>query len=287
MVAVTVGMLDTGFDFREILHIVLARRIRSPILYQQTRGRGIRTAPHIDKRWFVIYDFFGNHEYFNDSESDIFSGGAFGGGSSTRPAWMPTARELVELGLQDEWLYKTTYVEVGPAGERVDKRDYVTDWERSVKTATVADPILQKVRSDQPLSDAELSELAHRLNQPERYFNEENLRRAYNQPAGQLVDFVREALGLVKHRSREEELEDNFRAWLITKNLSPQQAAYLHLLKNRGIARGHIEVGDLFRPPLSALNAAARGLELFGETGLKAIIVDINETVFTDERRTA
>jgi hypothetical protein len=28
-------------------------------------------------------------------------------------------------------------------------------------------------------------------------------------------------------------------------------------LKNRGLARGQIEVADLFRPPLSALNAAA------------------------------
>ncbi|MBA3493029.1 MAG: DEAD/DEAH box helicase family protein, partial [Gammaproteobacteria bacterium] len=34
MVAVSVGMLDTGFDCREVLHLVLCRRVRSPILYQ-------------------------------------------------------------------------------------------------------------------------------------------------------------------------------------------------------------------------------------------------------------
>ena len=44
-VAVSVGMLDTGFNCPEILHLVLARRVRSPILYQQMRGRGTRTAP--------------------------------------------------------------------------------------------------------------------------------------------------------------------------------------------------------------------------------------------------
>lgn len=38
MVAVSVGMLDTGFDCREVLHLVLCRRVRSPILYQQMRG---------------------------------------------------------------------------------------------------------------------------------------------------------------------------------------------------------------------------------------------------------
>ena len=35
MIAVSVGMLDTGFDCREILNLVLCRRVRSPILYQQ------------------------------------------------------------------------------------------------------------------------------------------------------------------------------------------------------------------------------------------------------------
>ena len=55
-VAVSVGMLDTGFDCREVLHLVMCRRIRSPILYQQMRGRGTRTAPHIGKQKFVIYD---------------------------------------------------------------------------------------------------------------------------------------------------------------------------------------------------------------------------------------
>ena len=44
MVAVSVDMLTTGFDCPDVLHIVMARRIFSPILYQQIRGRGTRTA---------------------------------------------------------------------------------------------------------------------------------------------------------------------------------------------------------------------------------------------------
>jgi type I restriction enzyme R subunit len=64
-IAVSVGMLDTGFDCREVLHLVMCRRVRSPILYQQMRGRGTRTAPHIEKKRFVIYDFFRNHQHFN------------------------------------------------------------------------------------------------------------------------------------------------------------------------------------------------------------------------------
>ena len=68
---------------------------------------------------------------------------------------------------------------------------------------------------------------------------------------------------------------------MVSKNLSPQQAQYLSLLKNRGIVRGKIEVNDLFQPPLSILNAAGLGVELFGERGLKDIITEMNESVFT------
>ena len=189
--------------------------------------------------------------------------------------------DLVELGLEDEWLHAVTYVEVGPAGERVDKRDYLTNWEATIKSAAEDDPIIQKVRRGELLTEDEEKALAERLNRPEMYFNEENLRRAYHKPGGNLIDFIKAALGSLKIKPREEELTENFQAWLVAKSLSPQQAQYLSLLKNRGIARGRIELEDLFQPPLSILNAAELGVELFGERGLKEIIQDLNDSVFS------
>ncbi|MEJ5377494.1 MAG: DEAD/DEAH box helicase family protein [bacterium] len=279
-VAVSVGMLDTGFDCREVLHLVMCRRVRSPILYQQMRGRGTRTADHIQKQKFVIYDFFGNHEYFNDSDTDIFTGTGRGHalGGERKPPKPPG--DLVELGLEDEWLHAVTYVEVGPEGERVDKRDYVTNWESTVRSALKDDPIIQKVRRGEFLTEGEEKALADRLNRPGMYFNEDNLRRAYRQPGGNLIDFIKAALGSLKIKPREEELTENFQAWLVAKSITPQQAQYLSLLKNRGIARGRIELEDLFQPPLSILNAAELGVELFGERGLKEIIQDLNDSVF-------
>jgi len=41
--------------------------------------------------------------------------------------------ELTELGI-DKWQEVVNYVEVGPEGERVDKRDYVTNWEKTVQS---------------------------------------------------------------------------------------------------------------------------------------------------------
>lgn len=280
MVAVSVGMLDTGFDCREVLHLVLCRRVRSPILYQQMRGRGTRTAPHIQKRKFVIYDFFRNHQYFNDSDTDVFTGPGGGPAPGADPRQPDPCRELVELGLDDEWLEAVSYIEVGPEGERIDKTEYVTRWEESVRDRVGDDQLLGKVRDDRPLSPEEENELVRRLNRPEHYFNEDNLRRAYGDPGGNLIDFIRAALGRLTIKSREEKLEEAFRAWLVSGSFTPHQAEYLCLLKFRGIATGHVRLDDLFEPPLSILDAAGKGVNLFGEEGLREVVERLDADVF-------
>ena len=282
-VAVSVGMLDTGFDCREVLHIVMCRRVRSPILYQQMRGRGTRTAPHIGKAKFVIYDFFHNHQYFNDCSTDVFTGLGVVYPSTVNTQSAMSQRELSELGLEDEWLEAVNYVEIGPDGERVDKSEYINDWEMAIRSAVGYDPIIWKVQSGDLLTCEEEQQLASFLNQPDRYFNEENLRRAYRNPGGSLVDFIRAALGRQKIKSLEETVDDNFRAWLATRSLNSEQAQYLVLLKNRGIVRGEIVLDDLFHPPLSILNAASLGVELFGEQGLRTVVKEMNDYLFGGE----
>lgn len=279
-VAVSVGMLDTGFDLREVLHLVMCRRVRTPILYQQMRGRGTRTAPHIGKSKFVIYDFFGNHQFFNDSDTDVFTGTGGGHAPGGEHHALHPYNNLIELGLEDEWLYAVTYVEVGPEGERLDKHEYITAWEQQIKGKADEDPLINKVITGTPLTENEEEELARKLNSPRHYFNEDNLRRAYKDPGGNLVDFIRAALGKIKVKSREERIEENFRAWLVARSLTPDQAQYLSLLKNRGIVKGKVSLDDLFAPPLSILNAAGLGIELFGEDGLRSIVEELNENIF-------
>ncbi|MBE9230448.1 DEAD/DEAH box helicase family protein [Cuspidothrix issatschenkoi LEGE 03284] len=280
-VAVSVDMLNTGFNCREVLHLVMCRTVRSPILYQQIRGRGTRTAPHIDKQKFVIYDFFGNHEYFNDSDTDIYADTGRGHVSNKSKTQQSRPRsELIELGLRDRWQQYVSYVEVGTEGERVDKRDYVTNWEQTIQSAVINDPTLQKIRDGELLTETEETELVRRLNTPRYYFNEDNLKRAYRSYNGNLIDFIRAALGILKLKSQEELLEENFRAWLVSHSFAPAQAQYLSLLKNRGIAKGQITIDDLFLPPLSVLNAAGLGIELFGEQGLRDIFDELNRSVF-------
>ena len=176
-------------------------------------------------------------------------------------------------------------------GERIDKKEYVTNWEQTISKQFKDDPLLEKIKSQSTVEDEEREKfsltpeeeekLAERLNTPEMYFNEDNLRRAYQQPGGSLIDFIKYALGTEKQKSREEIVTENFHAWLVTKSMAPEQAQYLSMLKNRGIVKGKIEMEELFKPPLSILNAAGLGIELFGEDGLKDVIKEMNESLFT------
>jgi len=66
IVAVSVDMLDTGYDHKEVENLVMLRPTQSAIKYAQMRGRGSRLCPRIGKTEFLIYDFVGNTSTFND-----------------------------------------------------------------------------------------------------------------------------------------------------------------------------------------------------------------------------
>ena len=71
-VCVTVGMMTTGYDCTDVLNVVLARPIFSPTDYIQIKGRGTRLhtfdykETSIAKDNFHLFDFFANHEYFEE-----------------------------------------------------------------------------------------------------------------------------------------------------------------------------------------------------------------------------
>lgn len=68
-IAISVDMLDTGIDIPEILNLVFAKPIKSPVKFWQMIGRGTRLCPDLfgpgrDKTIFRIFDHWGNFEQF-------------------------------------------------------------------------------------------------------------------------------------------------------------------------------------------------------------------------------
>ena len=69
-IAISVGMLDTGIDVPSIMNLVFAKPIYSKAKFWQMIGRGTRLYNgDFKKEKFVIFDFWGNFEYFNQTPS--------------------------------------------------------------------------------------------------------------------------------------------------------------------------------------------------------------------------
>ena len=75
--AVTVGMMTTGYDCQDILNIALMRPVFSPSEFVQMKGRGTRKwsfdynnysdiDESIQKERFKFFDFFATCEYFEE-----------------------------------------------------------------------------------------------------------------------------------------------------------------------------------------------------------------------------
>lgn len=69
-IAVSVDMLDTGIDVPEIVNLVFFKPVHSKIKFWQMIGRGTRLSPDLygpgmDKKDFLIFDYYRNFEYFS------------------------------------------------------------------------------------------------------------------------------------------------------------------------------------------------------------------------------
>ena len=69
-IALSVDMLDTGIDVPEVVNLVFFKVVRSKTKFWQMLGRGTRLCPDLfgpgeDKRFFYVFDYCQNVEYFN------------------------------------------------------------------------------------------------------------------------------------------------------------------------------------------------------------------------------
>ncbi|MCX6741397.1 MAG: DEAD/DEAH box helicase family protein, partial [Candidatus Parcubacteria bacterium] len=167
MIAVSVGMLDTGIDAPMVENLIMVRPTKSPILYQQMRGRGSRLSPRINKKSFRIYDFAGVTKYFNDQSYNPYSEIAK---TKTGIPWGTEAKDFVEEDIEIpagfiqvsetaqenvDVIIKRAYVEVGLEGERIDSDDYQVAWERQIQELAQAEPLVKKIKNGQELSNDE------------------------------------------------------------------------------------------------------------------------------------
>jgi len=295
VIAVSVGMLDTGFDAPRVENLLMMRPTRSAILYQQMRGRGSRICKRPDgslKNSFLIYDFTDNTERFNDPKFDATKPPPATGAVVTKPRVQPPPPEpkprsgfkFVPVGSVADSFVERKWIEVGPEGMRVDVRNYQDEWNREIAARAVKDAVIAKVQRGELPTDEELDQLAAALGGPKNFFNEANLREAFGQPDASLLDFIRVALGLAKFPTREERVDRRFEAWLIQHNFNPEEARVWRMLKNQMLAQTYSPANldvTVFNqlPPLKGWGGLRKAVKLFGESALKTLLSELKEDV--------
>lgn len=221
-VAVSVDMLSTGYNCRDLLNVVLMRPVFSPTEYIQIKGRGTRRFTFVvgnteyEKKHFFLLDFCAVAEFFEeqydysaplrvpraDNQGKAPARYEPGdGGQSAREGESPYGQEAggdrrreipVWEGI-DRIVSQEVRI-VGPNGEKVDVMTFRGSFERDVKEFAEFNPDLQEaveIEDDDAIEIILQERFYHR---PEMFYAPDKLIVSYGVPAPTAA-FVYNALG--------------------------------------------------------------------------------------------
>lgn len=277
---VSVDMLTTGFDAPQVESLVVIRPTKSPILYQQIRGRGTRLFikdGEVVKDKFVFYDYVGVYEYF---KSLGFEDKGEKAGKGTRPAYSPGAvvgtdgedggrREELKVIHAEDRMVQKGFIDIG-AGERIDIRSYQETFEKAVLSKAEELEVLKKIRSEKygDITEEEVAAAGEAIEggKSRGYYGLSHLRKAYAQPKADWLDFLKVALGKARFPTHEEEVDRVFADWAAGRKLTQEQEMFLSALKNQILANHRkVAIEDLQNPPYTQFGGFGKAVQLFGE----------------------
>jgi len=258
-VAVSVDMLSTGYNCRDLLNVVLMRPIFSPTEYIQIKGRGTRTftfrvgGAEYEKKFYFLLDFCAVAAYFEEEydysiplplprvKAEGVEGTTTGGGATTTSAGggeqtgVPTGGETGEPPPRPGipvWEGRDVVVSeevriIGPEGEKVDVMTFRGSFERDVREFTAREPDFREAVDEQD-DDAVETILQERFfHRPEMFYSADKLVAAYGVPAPTPA-FVYGALGTRPLPSRDQIVEDTVDSIAAQFNLRYSEQRWLN-----------------------------------------------------------
>ncbi|HUC81523.1 MAG TPA: DEAD/DEAH box helicase family protein [Flavisolibacter sp.] len=215
-VAITVGMMTTGYDCEDLLNVVLCRPIFSPTDFVQIKGRGTRLATFrhpkakkpVDKDNFYLFDFFANCEFF---EKDFDYNKTIElpkpkneSGGDVEPRTVNDGGEHYYTGADN--IKDVKAEQVGLDGMKVD-REMFKPIDRSItdKLETLAEA--QKLKGEDRVYDLATFFEKHILNKPAEYWTMEKISKEHNMK--RLLDPV-EYIEYLTGKRREFKSDDEF-----------------------------------------------------------------------------
>jgi type I restriction enzyme R subunit len=206
-IAVSVDMLSTGYNCKDLLNIALMRPIFSPTEYVQIKGRGTRLFTfrfgntEFEKKNFFLLDFCGVAEYFEDKYDytvplrlpsgkkehtpPVTLDGRRGSGEdhlTYGPDGEPPSREIpVWEGI--DVLKSREVIEVGPDGEKVDVMTFRGSFEHDVRDFTERDAEMKKAVEEEDDDTVEIVVNERFFHRPRMFYSQDKLVTSYGVPA--------------------------------------------------------------------------------------------------------
>jgi type I restriction enzyme R subunit len=202
-IAVSVDMLSTGYNCRDLLNIGLLRPIFSPTEYIQIKGRGTRLFTFeightkYKKENFFILDFCAVAEYFEDKydysapltlprEKKVakpYPRDAGKPGDVPIVAETPSPPREIPIWQGTDTLVSREVIEVGPNGEKVDIMTFRGSFEREVKAFVEADAEMSVAVAEEDDDAVETIMNERFYHKPEMFYSPDKLVRSYGVPA--------------------------------------------------------------------------------------------------------
>jgi type I restriction enzyme R subunit len=206
-IAVSVDMLSTGYNCRDLLNIGLMRPIFSPTEYVQIKGRGTRLFTfrigntEYEKKNFFILDFCGVADYFEDKydysvplklpqgkkepKPYPFVGtkpGFIQGVPYSQPESQAPSHEIPVWEGRDIMVSREV-IEVGPDGEKVDVMTFRGSFERDAKDFTEQDMEMKTAVEEEDDDTVEIIVNERFFHRPKMFYSQDKLVASYGVPA--------------------------------------------------------------------------------------------------------
>jgi type I restriction enzyme, R subunit len=194
-VAVTVGMMTTGYDCQDLLNIALMRPVFSPTDFVQIKGRGTRKWTFeynnyqdepiiIEKHKYKLFDFFATCEYFEEKfnydekialptisqtgeaiNPPYPPGGSVGGMVQEDPIDLATTDELATLSETPEGVTM-----------KIDREGF----KRAIEEDVLANETLTNLWQNGDIEEAENFAKKEIFDRPKYFLNLDKIRRLFN-----------------------------------------------------------------------------------------------------------
>ena len=163
-------------------------------------------------------------------------------------------QEQTHLDLADE-LHKKEWVEFGPQHEAVSVSRYREMVEALIVELTEHNPVLQKIKNGEDVSNDEANELAELLHEEHPHITEALLRQVYKNRKAHLIQFIRHILGIEVLQSFPDTVSAAFDRFIRAHTtLNSGQLEFLGLLKNFIVEREKVERRDLINTPFTVIH---------------------------------